>query len=98
MSYTIRRSPQVRKDVREFFRYLRREAGGRVAQRYFEALEYDLLRLIAESPHAFPLFHETGAPYHAKLFKLGRTAYWIIYTIDLLRFWNCAREPGTHRL
>jgi plasmid stabilization system protein ParE len=105
MPYTIRRSPQARKDIRDFFRYLRAEAGEAIALKYFEALEHDLLHLIANSPHAFSLFHETGAPYRAKLFKLARTTYWIVYTVDdegetvdLLRFWNSAREPGTHGL
>ena len=59
----------------------------------------------ASSPKAFPLFHETGAPYRAKLFKLARTTYWIIFTVDdetksinVLRFWNTAREQGSHGL
>jgi plasmid stabilization system protein ParE len=105
MPYTIRRSPQARRDIRDFFRFLRKEAGVAIAHKYLEALEYDMLHLIANNPHAFSLFHETGAPYRAKLFKLARTTYWIVYTvddanetIDLLRFWNSAREPGTHDL
>ena len=105
MPYTIRRSPQARKDIREFFRYLRTEAGESIALKYFDALEHDLFDLIANNPHAFSIFHETGAPYRAKLFKLATTTYWIVYTVDdenkkieLLRFWNSAREPLTHRL
>jgi mRNA-degrading endonuclease RelE of RelBE toxin-antitoxin system len=60
---------------------------------------------MANNPHAFSHFHENGPPYRAKLFKLARTTYWIVYTIDdeartvdFLRFWNSAREPGTHGL
>jgi hypothetical protein len=73
--------------------------------KHFEALERGILFLIANTPHAFSFFHETGAPYRAKLFKLARTAYWIVCTVnddtgtvDTLRFWNAAREPGTHGL
>jgi hypothetical protein len=48
----------------------------------------------------FPL---TGAPYRAYLFRVGRrTQYWIIYivnestrTVDVLSFWNTARDPDT---
>jgi mRNA-degrading endonuclease RelE of RelBE toxin-antitoxin system len=71
-----------------------------IALKCFDALEHELLYLIANNPHAFSHFHETGAPYRAKLFKLARTTYWIVYTIDdaaktvdVLRFWNSAREP-----
>jgi plasmid stabilization system protein ParE len=91
--------------MQEFFRYISSEASERIALKYFEALERDILFLIANTPHAFSFFHETGAPYRAKLFKLARTAYWIVYTVnddtgtvDILRFWNAAREPGTHGL
>ena len=45
------------------------------------------------------------APYRAKLFKLVRTTYWIIYVVDderqvveILRLWNSARELGTRGL
>jgi len=48
-------------------------------------------------------FKETGAPYPAKLFRVGKKTFWIIYTIDgmivsLRRFWDCAREPATRGL
>lgn len=105
MAYAIRRTRRARGEIRAFFRYLRSEAGPPIARKYAEALEHDILRLIANSPYAFPLYHETGPPYRAKLFRLARTTYWIIYTIDekdgavdLLSFWNSAREPGTHGL
>lgn len=68
------------------------------------ALEHDLRVVIANHPHAFGWF-ETGAPHRAKLFKLARTSFWIIYSVDderqrveIKRFWNAAREPMTHGL
>jgi plasmid stabilization system protein ParE len=105
MAYTVRRSKQARKDIRNFFRYLRCEAGESIALKYLDALDSDIARLIPNHPHSFGWFHETGSPYHAKLFRLARTTYWIIYTVDdetrsinILRFWNSAREPNTHEL
>jgi len=105
MPYEIRRSPQARDDIRSFFRYLKTEASEAAARKYLAELEYDLLDLIARSPKSFNWFHETGPPYRAKLFRLGRTTYWIIYVVDdeneiveLVRFWNSARKPGTHGL
>jgi plasmid stabilization system protein ParE len=75
MQHAVRRSPQAAKDMRDFFRYLRVEAGEAIALKYFDALEHELLYLIANNPHAFSHFHETGAPYRAKLFKLACTTY-----------------------
>lgn len=105
MAFKVRRSLQARKDIREFFRYLRRQAGENVAQKYLDALTNDLVKVIANNPHRFSWFHETGEPYRAKLFRLADTTYWIVYDVDdeaeaveILRFWNSSREPGTHGL
>jgi plasmid stabilization system protein ParE len=105
MAYRIRRAPRAREDIREFFRHLKREASEATAQKYFKELAHDITFLIANMPNSFNWFHETGPPYRAKLFKLARTTYWIIYVVDdenevveLLRFWNSARKPGTHGL
>jgi plasmid stabilization system protein ParE len=105
MPYQIRRSPQARHDIRNFFRYLKSEASEDIARKYLSQLMHDLTDLIANSPNSFSWFHETGPPYRAKLFKLARTTYWIIYVVDdenqvveLIRFWNSSREPGTQGL
>jgi plasmid stabilization system protein ParE len=105
MPYQIRRAPQARQDIRDLIRHLKREASEATARKYFEELQHDITYLIANMPNSFGWFHETGAPYRAKLFKLARTTYWIIYVVDdvnevveLVRFWNSAREPGTHGL
>jgi plasmid stabilization system protein ParE len=105
MPYQIRRAPQARDDIRNFIRYLKKQASQDIARKYFAALEHDIIQLIATTPNSFSWFHETGPPYRAKLFRLARTTYWIIYVVDdenevveLVRFWNSAREPGTHEL
>lgn len=105
MPYEIRRSPQARDDIRDFFRYLKSEAGETIARKYLSQLVHDLTYLIANNPNSFNWFHETGPPYRAKLFRLARTTYWIIYivndenqVVELIRFWNSAWEPGTHGL
>jgi len=91
--------------MRAFFRHLKREANEATAQKYFQELERDITYLIANTPNSLNWFHETGPPYRAKLFRLARTTYWIIYVVDdtneiveLVRFWNSARRPGTHGL
>ena len=105
MPYQIHLNTIASRDIRQFFRYLKREAGEVIALNYLAALEYELQVVIANSPYAFSWFHETGQPYRAKLFKLARTTYWIIYTIDedrqrveITRLWNSARHPETHGL
>jgi plasmid stabilization system protein ParE len=105
MPYQIRRAPQARQDMRAFFRHLKREANDATAEKYLQELERDITYLIANTPNSFNWFHETGPPYRAKLFRLARTTYWIIYVVDdtneiveLVRFWNSARRPGTHGL
>jgi plasmid stabilization system protein ParE len=105
MPYEIVRSARARQDIRQFARFLKREAGNVIAGSYLGALEHDLEVVIANSPNAFSFFHETGEPYRAKLFKLARTTYWIIYVVDddrqrveIIRFWASARQPETHGL
>jgi plasmid stabilization system protein ParE len=72
---------------------------------YRRSLEHDIHTLLANSPHAFAWLHETGAPVRAKLFKLARTTYWIVYTVDddaqcvdILRFWHSARDPESFEI
>ena len=105
MPYEIIRTPRASRDIRQFVRYLRQEAGTSIARMYLEALEHDLEVVLANSPNAFAWFHETGEPYRAKLFRLARTRFWIIYTVDddrkrieIIRLWNAARQQATHGL
>ncbi len=105
MPHEIHRNSRASRDIRQFTRYLKREAGTETARTYLAALEHDLEIVIAHNPNAFSWFHETGEPYRAKLFKLGRTAFWIIYIIDdarhrvdIICLWNAARQSDTHGL
>jgi hypothetical protein len=102
MEYTLDRFPQFVEDYQEYFSYLR-EFDEAVAVRHYLRLENALLELLLGNPYRYAYFKETGAPYHAKLFRVGKKTFWIIYTIagavvSLRRFWDCAREPGTHGL
>ena len=63
MPYEIYRSPLASHDIRQFVRYLRREAGIPIAHLYFNALEHDIEVVIAHNPNIFGWFHETGEPY-----------------------------------
>lgn len=78
MPYEMRRSPLARQDIRALFRRLKKEGSEQSARRYLEQLEHDLLGLITGTPNSFNWFHETGAPYRAKLFRLAKTTYWIV--------------------
>ena len=82
MPYEIIRSALARRDIHRYFRYLKHEAGETVSRSYLAALEHDIRVVIASSPHVFAWFHETGEPYRAKLFKLARKSFRIIYTVD----------------
>jgi hypothetical protein len=68
MEYTLDRFAQFVEDYQEYFSYLR-EFGEAVAVRFEKAL----LELLLPEP---------GAPYHAKLFRVGKKTFWIIYTIE----------------
>ena len=103
--WQVIRSATARRDIRQFIRYLQREAGAAAALTYAGRLEHDIQVLIASSPETFAWFHETGEPYRAKLFKLTRTTWWIVYVVDpgrrrveIVRLWNTAREPDSHGL
>jgi hypothetical protein len=84
-----------------FFGCLRLEACEAIALKCFDALEHDLLHLIANNSHAFPYFHETDAPYRAKLFKLASTTQWIVYRIDVatktVDFCGLGTPKGRHQ-
>jgi plasmid stabilization system protein ParE len=105
MPYRIVIDRAAQSDIDQFYAYLRRYSE-QTALKYLDAF-YDAIETnMATMPKSFPYFKETGAPYRAFLFTISRrTTFWIIYTVDdrrrevrLLRFWNTAREPGTHGL
>jgi plasmid stabilization system protein ParE len=105
MRYEVRRSALATQDIRDFARYLKRSAGTAVARTYLSALEHDLDVVIATRPRASGWLRETGQPYRAKLFRVGRSTWWIIYVvddkhkcIDIVRLWSTVREPGTHSM
>ena len=102
MNYSLARFPQFVEDYRDYFSYLG-ELEISTSIRHFERMEKSLAEIVQGNPFRYAYFRETGAPYHAKLFKVGKKAFWIIYTanndvVSLRRFWDCAREPGTHGL
>jgi hypothetical protein len=78
-----------------------REYDEQFAIEQIERLDRTLRVNLGETPITWPYFPLTGAPYRAYLFRVGRrTQYWIIYTIDeaartvdVLAFWNAARNP-----
>lgn len=75
--------------------------GAALALRHYMRFESALTDELLDNPCRHAFFRETGAPCRAKLFRVGQTTFWIIFSIDepvitLRRFWDSAREPGTH--
>jgi hypothetical protein len=102
MEYSLDRYPQFVEDYREYFLYLS-ELSEEAATKHYWRFESSLIEILLGDPYRYSDFKETGAPYHAKLFRAGEKTFWIIYTVDddivsLRRFWDCARKPGTHGL
>ena len=100
--YSLVRLSRFVEDYQEFFAYLR-EFDEAVAVRHFQRFEEALLEILMGAPYRYTYFKETGPPYRAKLFRVGRRTFWVIYTVDaetitLRRFWDSSRRPGTHRL
>ena len=99
MAFRLRIDPTALIQIEEFGAYLQ-EYNEAFAIEQFERLRR-ALRLIREAPLMWSYFPLTGMPYRAYLFRVGRrTQYWVVYTvdeeantIDILSFWNAARDP-----
>ena len=100
MEFSFLRLPQFVEDSEDYFNYLT-QFGEALALKHYLRFESALTDELLDNPWHYAFFKETGAPYRAKLFRVGQTTFWIIYSIDeavitLHRFWDSAREPGTH--
>src|SRR5215471_18665429 len=101
MAFRLRFDPVALVQIDQFTEYLREYDEG-FAVEQIERLDR-ALRLLRESPLTWSYFPLTGAPYRAYLFRVGRrTQYWVIYTVDedahtvdILSFWNAARDPDS---
>ena len=101
MAFRLRIDPTALLQIEQFAAYLREYDEG-FAVEQIERL-YRALHLLRESPLTWSYFPLTGAPYRAYLFRVGRrTQYWVIYTVDedaqtvdVLSFWNAARDPDS---
>ena len=102
MTYRVRIDPVALRQIEQFAIYLR-DYSEDFAIEQIERLDRILHFNLGESPLTWGYFPLTGAPYRAYLFRVGRrTHYWIIYTVnddsrtvDILAFWNAARDPET---
>ena len=100
MSFSVRIDPVAQKHIDEFAVYLRNYDED-FAVEQIERLDRIIGISLGNSPLTWGYFAFTGAPYRAYLFRVGRrTQYWIIYTVDeesrtvdILHFWNAARDP-----
>ena len=102
MTFRVRIDPVALRQIDQFAAYLR-DYSEDFAIEQIERLDRILRLNLGESPLSWSYFPLTGAPYRAYLFRVGRrTHYWIIYTVDedsrtvnILAFWNTARDPET---
>jgi mRNA-degrading endonuclease RelE of RelBE toxin-antitoxin system len=102
MAYRVRIDPVALRQIEQFAAYLR-DYDEEFAIEQIERLDRTLRATLGQSPLMWGYFPLTGAPYRAYLFRVGRrTQYWIIYTVDedagavdILSFWNTARDPQT---
>jgi mRNA-degrading endonuclease RelE of RelBE toxin-antitoxin system len=100
MTYRVRIDPVAQRQIDQFAVYLR-DYDEDFAIEQIERLDRILYANLAEAPLTWTYFPLTGAPYRGYLFRVGRrTHYWIIYTVDedsrtvdILSFWNTARDP-----
>jgi mRNA-degrading endonuclease RelE of RelBE toxin-antitoxin system len=102
MSYRVRIDPLAMRQIDQFATYLRD---------YSEDFAIDQIKRLTrifesnlgQSPLTWSYFPLIGPPYRGYLFRIGRrTQYWIVYTVnedartvDVLSFWNTARDPET---
>ena len=102
MTYRVRIDPVAQGQIDHFVKYLS-EYDEDFAIEQIERLDRILRTNLAEAPLTWGYFPLTGAPYRSYLFRVGRrTHYWIIYTVDeesravdILSFWNTARDPNS---
>src|SRR6266571_8573403 len=102
MTFRVRIDPVALRQIEQFAAYLR-DYSEEFAIEQIERLDRILQFNLGESPLMWSYFPLTGAPYRGYLFRVGRrTQYWIIYTVDedthtvdILSFWNTARDPDT---
>jgi plasmid stabilization system protein ParE len=85
-------------DIRQLYEYLH-ELDISVADRHLNRLN-GAIKSIGLSPNRFAYFFATGAPYRARLFILGRTSFWIVYTVNeaaaqvtIFRIWDSRQNP-----
>ncbi|MFM9974185.1 MAG: hypothetical protein ACKVON_06370 [Beijerinckiaceae bacterium] len=102
MAFRASRLPQFVEDYERFFGYLK-SLSEPTARRHYARFESAVTDRLLDDPLRYGYFQEAGAPWRGKLFRVGRKAFWIIFTVEadvvtLCRFWDCAREPGTHGL
>jgi mRNA-degrading endonuclease RelE of RelBE toxin-antitoxin system len=102
MIYRLRIDPVAMRQIEQFAVYLR-DYDEDFAIDQISRLDRIFKFSLAESPLTWSYFPLTGAPYRGYLFRVGRrTQYWIIFsvdednrTVDVLAFWNTARDPKT---
>lgn len=100
MAWRVRIDVVALRQIDQFVEYLR-DYSEEFAIEQIGRLDEIFRISLAEAPLTWSYFPLTGAPYRGYLFRVGRrTQYWIIYAVDeqarvvdVLQFWNAARDP-----
>src|SRR4051794_20876535 len=98
MSQVIYRRYKARQDLLDIFRYYAREAGVRVAQRFFAQAETTFARLARMPGMGAPYEHEHPALADLRYFPVSRFKHYIVFYrpvadgIELVRVLHGARD------
>lgn len=100
MTYRLTFSTAASQDIREFLNWLN-DYSPKIAAEHDRDLHDAIRILLVPRPHAWASFFATGSPYRAYLYSVSRrTTCWLVYTINecerivnVLSFWNSARDP-----
>ena len=101
MAYRLQVSARAERDIDDFLGWLGKYSPD-VAADYERDLTASIRDHVLTRPHMWQFFFLTGQPYRAYLYSVSRrTSFWLVYTIDeeaktvdVLRFWNAARDRG----
>jgi hypothetical protein len=101
MAYRVRIDPVAQRQIDQFVIYLRGYSED-FAIEQIERLDRILYANLAEAALTWSYFPLTGAPYRAYLFRVGRRTQYTVNedtrTVDILSFWNAARDPDAVEL
>jgi plasmid stabilization system protein ParE len=99
VSFSLRWTPEATKTLQQNADYLFKEWGDQVANDFLDRVE-DLLDLIKQNPHIYPL-HSSSKTVHKCIVNKRIILFFEIKSdnfINLLTFWNTYQDPEKLKL